>query len=259
MKHRVMRVALVAAMIAVASGQVTGEDCSYGSGELCIPRLCPAPDGVVLGLPPQDYVYTGVHPNGSTVSVAFTPTFGGYEFDQICLNTVKPAVRTSGNGSSTYYFPTGCGEISPFPTYFAGTEDCDASDPNCNPGHGLLIGAPAALIPLWVVLIIMLFYALALVCEEFLVPGINIVCEKTGMPDDVAGATLLAAGCNSPEFFSSIIGIFIADSTVGVGTVMGSAPFNVYCITAGAALAVGGALHLDPWLMGRELIALFIT
>ena len=59
-----------------------------------------------------------------------------------------------------------------------------------------------------------------------------------------------AAGCNSPEFFASIIGIFVADSTVGVGTVIGSAPFNLCCITGGAALAMGGNLYLDPWLMG---------
>jgi len=115
------------------------------------------------------------------------------------------------------------------------------------------------LIPLWIILIAYCFFALALVCEEFLVPAINIVCVKTGIPDDVAGATLLAAGCNSPEFFASVIGIFIADSTVGVGTVVGSAPFNVCVITAGASMAVGGALYLDPWLMGRELIGLLIA
>ena len=41
-------------------------------------------------------------------------------------------------------------------------------------------------------------------------------------------------------------------------TVVGSAPFNVCCITGGSALAVGGVLYLDPWLMGRELIGLLI-
>ena len=41
-----------------------------------------------------------------------------------------------------------------------------------------------------------------------------------------------------------------------IGTVIGSAPFNLCCICGGAALAVGGTLKLDPWTTGRELIAL---
>lgn len=248
------------AIILTATAQITGEDCSYAGGTLCVPKFCPAPDVVGLGLPIRDYYYTGKLPNGTTATVAFTPSFPGYEFDKICPETVDLANINSSNAAEVpYYFPVGCDEISPFPTYFPGTENCDPSNENCNPGFGILVGSSAALLPLWIVLMILLFYSMALVCEEFLVPGINIVCEKTGMPDDVAGATLLAAGCNSPEFFSSIIGIFIADSTVGVGTVVGSAPFNVCCITAGAALAVGGQLHLDPWLMARELLACFVT
>ena len=51
----------------------------------------------------------------------------------------------------------------------------------------------------------------------------------------------------------------MADSTVGVGTVIGSAPFNVCCITAGAVFAVSGSLVLDPWLMARELSSLLIV
>ena len=55
-----------------------------------------------------------------------------------------------------------------------------------------------------------------------------------------------------------MIAIYISNSPVAVGTVVGSAPFNVCCITGGSALAVGGVLYLDPWLMGREVIGLMI-
>ena len=42
-------------------------------------------------------------------------------------------------------------------------------------------------------------------------------------------------------------------------SVVGSAPFNLMCICGGAAIAVKGNLKLDPWLMVREVGALFIA
>ena len=38
-------------------------------------------------------------------------------------------------------------------------------------------------------------------------PALNLLCERKGIPEDVAGATLLAAGCNAPELFASLIGV----------------------------------------------------
>ena len=106
---------------------------------------------------------------------------------------------------------------------------------------------------MWLVLGLYMFYGLAHVCEEFLVPALNVLCERCDIPDDVAGATLMAAGCNAPELFASIMGVFIDHTTVGAGTVVGSAPFNLMCICGAASLAVGGRLHLDGWLLLREI------
>lgn len=39
--------------------------------------------------------------------------------------------------------------------------------------------------------------------------------------DDVAGATLMAAGGSAPEFFTSLFGVFITENNVGVGTIVG--------------------------------------
>ena len=47
-----------------------------------------------------------------------------------------------------------------------------------------------------------------------------------GLPDEVAGATLMAAGGSAPELFTAFIGTF-QRSAVGFGTVVGSAVFNV--------------------------------
>jgi len=49
---------------------------------------------------------------------------------------------------------------------------------------------------------------LSVVCRYF-VESISVCCEKFGIPDDVAGATLMALGCNGPELFSNCIAIFV--------------------------------------------------
>ena len=113
-----------------------------------------------------------------------------------------------------------------------------------------------SMLPLWIAMAVYMFYGLALVCEEFMVPAISVLCERKNIPPHVAGATLLAAGCNSPELIASSISLFIAHSTVGAGTIVGSAPFNILGITGASVLAVGG-LTL-PWsMMAREATALF--
>jgi sodium/potassium/calcium exchanger 2 len=61
--------------------------------------------------------------------------------------------------------------------------------------------------------------------------------EKFGISPDVAGATLMAAGGSAPELFTSVIGVFIAISDVGIGTIVGSAVFNVLFVIAACAFA----------------------
>lgn len=66
-------------------------------------------------------------------------------------------------------------------------------------------------------------YAQASVCDEYFVKSIEICCEDHNIPDDVAGATLMALGCNGPELFTNAIAIFMCGgSDVGVATIVGS-------------------------------------
>jgi hypothetical protein len=51
-----------------------------------------------------------------------------------------------------------------------------------------------------------MFVGFHIVCDDFFVPALNVLCEKLSMPDDVAGATFMAAGASSPELFASLIG-----------------------------------------------------
>uniref|UniRef100_A0A8C4HV96 Sodium/calcium exchanger membrane region domain-containing protein n=1 Tax=Dicentrarchus labrax TaxID=13489 RepID=A0A8C4HV96_DICLA len=75
-----------------------------------------------------------------------------------------------------------------------------------------------------------MFYALALVCDDYFVPSLEKLCERLQLSEDVAGATFMAAGSSAPELFTSVIGVFITKGDVGVGTIVGSAVFNILCI-----------------------------
>lgn len=106
---------------------------------------------------------------------------------------------------------------------------------------------------LYVVLIIIIFVALAVVCDDFFVPSLEAISEKLNLSEDVAGATFMAAGSSAPELFTSIAGV-TAESDVGVGTIVGSAVFNLLGICALSAAFSGGALHLDWRPLTRDSI-----
>lgn len=84
-----------------------------------------------------------------------------------------------------------------------------------------------------------MFYALAIVCDDFFVPSLEKICEKLHLSEDVAGATFMAAGSSTPELFASVIGVFITHGDVGVGTIVGSAVFNILCIIGVCGLFAG--------------------
>ena len=100
--------------------------------------------------------------------------------------------------------------------------------------------------------VLYMFYALALVCDHYFVPTLDVIIDKYQISPDVAGATLMAAGGSAPELFTSIIGVFIAVSDVGIGTIVGSAVFNVLFVIAACAFASAKALDLSPWPLIRD-------
>lgn len=76
-------------------------------------------------------------------------------------------------------------------------------------------------------------------------PALDVITDKTGVSDDVAGATFMAAGGSAPELFTSFIGVFLAESNVGFGTIVGSAVFNIlFVIGMSSRVAPDGANSL---------------
>nr|XP_061811166.1 sodium/potassium/calcium exchanger 1-like [Nerophis lumbriciformis] len=109
----------------------------------------------------------------------------------------------------------------------------------------------------WVVLhaigMVYMFVALAIVCDEFFVPALEVITSKLGISDDVAGATFMAAGGSAPELFTSLIGIFVSHSNVGIGTIVGSAVFNILFVIGMCAIFSREMLHLTWWPLFRDV------
>lgn len=100
--------------------------------------------------------------------------------------------------------------------------------------------------------VIYMFVALAIVCDEFFVPSLDVIIEKLDITDDVAGATFMAAGGSAPELFTSVIGVFVSFDDVGIGTIVGSAVFNILFVIGMCALFSKTLLTLTWWPLFRD-------
>ncbi|GAA6102150.1 sodium/potassium/calcium exchanger 4 [Tachysurus ichikawai] len=97
-----------------------------------------------------------------------------------------------------------------------------------------------------------MFLALAIVCDDYFVTSLEKICEKLDLSEDVAGATFMAAGSSAPELFASVIGVFITHGDVGVGTIVGSAVFNILCIIGVCGIFAGHVVLLTWWAVFRD-------
>ncbi|XP_045112179.1 sodium/potassium/calcium exchanger 2-like isoform X3 [Portunus trituberculatus] len=100
---------------------------------------------------------------------------------------------------------------------------------------------------------IYMFVALAIVCDEFFVPALDVIIEKLQISEDVAGATFMAAGGSAPELFTSVIGVFISFDDVGIGTIVGSAVFNILFVIGMCVLFSKTVLDLTWWPLFRDV------
>ncbi|XP_069028000.1 sodium/potassium/calcium exchanger 3-like isoform X1 [Embiotoca jacksoni] len=101
---------------------------------------------------------------------------------------------------------------------------------------------------------IYMFHALAIVCDVYFVPSLEKISENLQLSQDVAGATFMAAGSSAPELFTSLIGVFITKGDVGVGTIVGSAVFNILVIIGICGIFSGQPISLSWWPLFRDSV-----
>ncbi|XP_045472234.1 sodium/potassium/calcium exchanger 4-like [Harmonia axyridis] len=98
------------------------------------------------------------------------------------------------------------------------------------------------------------FTILAIICDKYFLPCMEVLCEVFNLPQDVAAATFMSIATSTPELFVNIIGTFITKSDLGVGTIVGSSLFNALGVAAIGSLAASQPIQLDWWPLTRDVI-----
>ncbi len=104
-------------------------------------------------------------------------------------------------------------------------------------------------------------FVLAVVTDKFFIPSLDEISRRLKLSDEVAGASLMAIGSSAPELAIALMALFTdggAHSDVGIGTIVGSAVFNILVIT-GVSAVVAGGLHIHIFAVGRDIVYYLIS
>ncbi|ELR69020.1 solute carrier family 24 [Fulvivirga imtechensis AK7] len=98
------------------------------------------------------------------------------------------------------------------------------------------------------------FYLLAEVSDRYFIPALDQIAKRLKMSHEMAGATLMAIGSSAPELFVAIIALVHSGNheAIGVGTIVGSALFNILVIIGASAAVRKVKLMWQPVL--RDLL-----
>ena len=157
--------------------------------------------------------------------------------------TTKCETKTGGPFSITGAISGQCdcaldaaGECAP------GTETCCGSIDN---GGGVV---------LYLLVTLYTFLGLAIICDGYFCESLAMISTKLGLSDDVAGATFMAVGSSAPELFTAIVTTLITGGTEGIGTIVGSAIFNIMMIVGVTCICAGQLLEIWWYPLSRDAV-----
>eukprot|EP00794_Sanderia_malayensis_P008877 gene8877-9827_t len=96
------------------------------------------------------------------------------------------------------------------------------------------------------------FGCLAYLCDAYFVPALEVLTERLNIQPEIAGATFMAIGSSSPELFTSMVGVYVAEDDVGVGTIIGSAVFNILFVIGCCILVSPSSVKIDVYPIVRD-------
>ena len=97
-------------------------------------------------------------------------------------------------------------------------------------------------------LLLISFYILAEIGDKYFVPSLDKISHRLNLSHDMAGATLMAAGSSAPEIFVAIMALLRPGdhADLGVGTIVGSAIFNLLAIVGVAGIVKKSVISWQP-------------
>lgn len=98
------------------------------------------------------------------------------------------------------------------------------------------------------ILLLISFYILAEIGDKYFVPSLDKISKKLKLSHDMAGATLMAAGSSAPEIFVALMALFHPGDhgDLGIGTIVGSAIFNLLAIIGVAGIVKKSVIAWQP-------------
>lgn len=103
---------------------------------------------------------------------------------------------------------------------------------------------------IWLALVVILlaFYVMTEIVDRHFIKSLDNIAEWMKLPPSVAGATLLALGTSAPEISTALFALFLegANPATGVGTIVGSAIFQMLVVIGFAAVVKTSYLNWRP-------------
>ena len=103
-------------------------------------------------------------------------------------------------------------------------------------------------------LLLYAFVALAIVCDDYLAPSLDVLSERLNIPHNVAAATFLAFGSSAPEICINCVATYNGKVSMSLGAILGS---GLIAYTVIPALCVfcskGHTLRLEPMPLLRDV------
>ena len=109
-------------------------------------------------------------------------------------------------------------------------------------------------------LLILSFGAMHFVSEKYFIESLDHISRKLRLSSDMAGSTLMAAGSSAPELAVALFSILLAGNHegIGVGTIVGSALFNILVIT-GVAMYISGRVKMIWQPLFRDVVFYIVS
>lgn len=110
------------------------------------------------------------------------------------------------------------------------------------------------MIAIYIVALLACFVLLARVVDLFFISSLDKISKDLKLSSDAAGATLMAVGSSAPELFVALFAVLKPGDhqVIGIGSIVGSAIFNLLVIIGAAAMVRKATLIKQPVI--RDLI-----
>ncbi|XP_013189367.2 sodium/potassium/calcium exchanger 4 [Amyelois transitella] len=103
------------------------------------------------------------------------------------------------------------------------------------------------------------FTLLAIVCNDYFIPCVELICDDLKIPQNVAAATFMSVATSCPEFFVNVISTFLTESDMGIGTIVGSAIFNALGVAAVGGIAAVTPIAIESRPVTRDAIVYMVN